>query len=71
MVHVKDVNQPSLLTPFYSVLVSISVVMAFLIVFHSINSRGNSPLSHSVLPVLILPHWSLQLYFFYESLPQP
>ena len=40
---------------FYSVLVSVSVVMALSTVFHSINSPDNSPLSHSVLPVLFLP----------------
>ena len=34
--------QPSLPTPFYSVLVSISVCMALSTVFHSINSSGNS-----------------------------
>ena len=45
-----------------SVLVSDSVVMALSIVFHSINSPDNSPLSHSPLPVLSLPYWSFQLY---------
>ena len=40
----------------FIVLVSISVFMAFLTVFHFINSRDNSPLSHSVLPVLSLPY---------------
>ena len=40
-----DVNQPSLPTPFCSVLVSISVFMALSTVFHSINSSDNSPLS--------------------------
>ena len=30
--------------------------------FRSINSLYNSPLSHSLLPVLILRYWSLQLY---------
>ena len=30
-------------------------------VFHSINPPDNSPLSHSVLPVLLLPYWSFQL----------
>ena len=53
-VYVFDINQPSLPTPFYSVLVSISVVMALSTVFHSINSPDNSSLSHSVLLVLIL-----------------
>ena len=34
---------------------SISVSMALSTVFHSISSPDNSPLCHSVLPVLILP----------------
>ena len=62
VVCVKDINQPSLPTPFYSVLVSISVFMALSSVFHSINSPDNFPLSYSVLPILILPKWSFQLY---------
>ena len=54
-----DINQPSFPTLFFSffknsVLVSISVFMAFSTVFHSINSPDNSPLSHPVLPVLFL-----------------
>ena len=53
---------PSLPTPFYSVLVSMSVFMALSTVFLSINSPDNSPLSHSVLPVIFLPYWSFQLY---------
>ena len=57
-----DINQPSLPTPFYSVLVSVSSFMAFSIVFRSINSPDNSLRSHSVLPVLILLYWSFQLY---------
>ena len=55
-----DINEPSLPTPFNSVLVTISVFMAFSTVFYSINSPDNSPLSHSVLPVLFLPFWSFQ-----------
>ena len=55
VVSVKDINQPSLPTPFYSVLVSVSVFIALSTVFASINSPDNSPLSHSVLPVLIQP----------------
>ena len=47
---------------FYSILVSVSVFMALSTVFLSINSPDNSPLSHSVLPVLFLPYWSFQLY---------
>ena len=61
-VYVCDINQPSLPTPFYSVLVSISDFMALSTAFHSINSPDNFPFSHSLLPVLSLPFWSLQLY---------
>ena len=50
-VYAFDVNQPSLPTPFYSVLVSISVFMALSTVFYSINSPNKSPFSHSGLPV--------------------
>ena len=57
-VYVFDINQPSLPTPFYSVLVSIPVFMALSTVFHYIKSPDNPPLSHSVLPVLSLPYWS-------------
>ena len=70
---VTDINQPSLHTPFYCVLVSVSVFIAFSTVFHSIHSPNNSPLSHSVLPVLMLPYLALStlFIFFYESLLQP
>ena len=51
VVFVFDINQPSLPTPFYSALVSISVFKALSTVFHFLNSPDNSPLSHSVLPV--------------------
>ena len=61
-VDVFDVNQPSLPTPFYSVLVSASVFMALSTVLHPINSPDNSPFSDSVLPVLSLPDWPFQLY---------
>ena len=37
-VYVFDINQPSLPTPFYSVLVSVSVFLTLSTVFHSINS---------------------------------
>ena len=61
--YVFEINQPSLPTPFlYSVLVSISVFMTLSTVFHSINSSDNSPLSHSVRPVLFLHYWSFQIY---------
>ena len=59
--YVFDINQQCLPTPFYSVLVSVSVFMALSTVFHSINSPDNSPLSHSVLLVLFLPYWSFRL----------
>ena len=48
-VHVTDINQPSLPTPFYYVRVSVSVFMALSSLFHSINSPDNSSLSQSVL----------------------
>ena len=64
--YVSDISQPSLPTPFFiifnSVLVSVSVFKALSAVFHSIDSPDNSPLSHSVLPVLFLPYRSCQLY---------
>ena len=44
----------SLPTPFYSVLVSISVVMVLSAVLHCINSTDNSPLSHSVFPASLI-----------------
>ena len=70
VVHVKDVNQPSLPTPFCSVPVSISVSMALSTEFHSINSPDNPPLSHCVLPVLILPsYWSFQLLYSLRRSP--
>ena len=50
-VYVFDINELSLLTPFYSVLVSVSAFTALSTVFHSINSPDNSPFSHSVFPV--------------------
>ena len=70
-VYVFDINQPSLLTPFYSFLVSISVFMALSTVFHSTNSPDNSPLSHSVLLVLFLPYGPLNYISLYESVLQP
>ena len=61
-VHVSDINQPTLLTPINSVLLSVSVFTALSTVFHFINSPDSSPLSHSVLPVLPLPYWFFQSY---------
>ena len=53
--YVLDINQLSLPTPFYSVLVSVSVFMfvALSSVFHCINSPNNSLLSHSFSSSLI------------------
>ena len=56
-VDVFDINQQRLPTPFYSVLVSISVFMALSTVFHSIDSPDNSLFSHSVLSAFFLCHW--------------
>ena len=70
-VYVSNISQPSLPTPFYSVLVTVSVFMALSTVFHSINSPDNSALSLSssglisallVLSTILSP---------YESLPLP
>ena len=62
VVYVCNMYHPNLPTPFYFVLVSISVFMALSTVVHSKNSPDNSPFSHSVLSVLTLPYWSFQLY---------
>ena len=51
--YVSNIKQPSFPTPFYSVLVSISVFMALSTVFYSINSPYSSPFSHSGLSDLI------------------
>ena len=70
MVYVKDVNQPSLPTPFYSVPVSVSVFMVLSTAFRSMTSPNNSPLSHCssghVSALLVLSTLHLK-----ESLPQP
>ena len=47
-INVFDVNQPSLPTPFHTVLTSVSVFMALSTVVHSINSPDNSPFSLSL-----------------------
>ena len=68
--YVYDINQQNLPILFlYSVSVSVSAFMALSTVFHSINSSDNSPLSHSVLPVLFLPYWSFQLYISLRKSP--
>ena len=65
------INQPSLPTPFYSVLVSVSVFVALSTVFHSINSPYNCPLSHSVLPVYFCVFGPFVYISLYGSLLQP
>ena len=67
-IHVFDINQPSLPIPFHSVLVSISVFIALSTVFLSINSPDNPPLSHSVLPALLVLS---TIYLLRKSLLQP
>ena len=54
-VYIFDINQPSLLTPFHSVLVYMSALMALLAVFHSINSL-TALCFLTVLLVLSLPY---------------
>ena len=58
---------------FYSVLifVSVSAFVALSTVFHSINSPDNSPLSHSVLLVLLCLIGPFNYISLYESLCQP
>ena len=63
-VYVFDINKPSLLTPFHSVLVSMFVFITLSTVFHLVNSPDNPPLSHSVLPVLFLPYGPSTTYLF-------
>ena len=61
-VYVLDINQPDLPTPFYSVLVSVSVFMDLSTLSQSIHSPDNFLLSLSVVLVLFLPYWSFQLH---------
>ena len=68
-VYVFEINQPSLPTPFYSILVSVSVFMVLSTVFHSINSPDNSLLSHSFLLVLFCLTGPFNYLSLYKSLP--
>ena len=61
-VYVLDIHQPSLPTPFHSLLLSVSIFVALSTVFHLINPPDNSLLSYSVLAVLYMPYRSLQPY---------
>ena len=75
-VYIFDINQPSMPTPFYSVLVSVFIFMAFSTIFHSINSPDKSLLSHSVPLVLFPPFLVLSTIYLFmtvspnESLPK-
>ena len=62
VVYVFDINQPSLLTPSYSVLVSVSVFMVLSTVFYSIHSPDNSLLSRSGLISAILVLSTIYLF---------
>ena len=70
-VYVFDINQPT--CPFLLILFLCLILsfMALSTVFHSIDSPDNSPLSHSVLPVIFLPFCPFNYTSLYESLPQP
>ena len=70
-VYVFDINQSSLPTPVYSLLVSTSVFMALSTVFHSMKSPDNSPLSHFVLAVSFLLIGPVNYVSLYENLLQP
>ena len=61
-----DMNQLSLPTPFYFVLVSVSVFMALSTAFHLTNSPGNLNFCFPGLLVLFLLCWSFQLCIYIE-----
>ena len=68
-IYVFDVNQPSLPTPFHSVLESISVFMALSTVFHSINSPDNSPFSSLCSSGLISALLVLSTIYLFTKVP--
>ena len=70
-VYVFNINQPSLPTPFHSVLVSVSVFMSLSTVFHSINSPENSPLFHCSFGLMSALLVLSTIISRYESLLQP
>ena len=70
-VYVLDINQPSLPTPFHSVLVSIFVFRTLSVDFYSVNSPDNSPLSYSVLPVYCCLIGPFNCISVHKSLLQP
>ena len=62
-VYVFDITQSSLPQSFLfcCCVKSMSVFVTLSTVFHSINPPDNPPFSLSVLPVLFLPYWTVQL----------
>ena len=74
-VYVFNISQPSLPTPFYSVLASISVFMALSNVFHSIYSPDNSAFLFrsssliSALLVLSTIYLSMKVFFSPDIIP--
>ena len=69
-VYAYDINQPSLSTALYSVLVSISVFMALSTAFYSINSPNNSVFSLcSVLLVLSTIYLFMKVSFSPDIAP--
>ena len=68
-VYVFDINQSSLPTPFYSVLVAVSVFTALSTVFHFIDYFNNFQLSHSVLPVLFSALLVLSTIYLFTKVP--
>ena len=61
-VYVLDIGQPSLPTPFILFLCLFLSLWHFQQYFIAFFFPDNSPLSHSVLPVLFPPYWSFQLH---------
>ena len=64
-----EINQLSLLTTFYSVLVWISFFKALSIVFHSVNSPSNFPFSYSVFLYLFFTTYvSMKVSFSLDTI---
>ena len=56
--YIYDINQPSLLPPFYSVVASVSAFMVLSTVFYSISSPTTLRFLTPFFQVLSLPYWS-------------
>ena len=61
-----DIKQPSLPT-LIILFLCLCVLRALSTLFHSIISPENSPLSHSVLPVLFLTYWSFSTIYLFKK----